>query len=61
MPVEKKITIITAIETKIDRLGNSEGEKDEIVSKIKNPPIIVESRVTRVLVSKCLLNLICHL
>jgi hypothetical protein len=56
--IEKKITIITAIDTKTERLGNSEGEKEDIVSKIRNPPIIVESRVTRVLISKCLLNLI---
>ncbi len=56
--VEKKITIITAIDTKTERLGNSEGEKEDIVSNIRNPPIIVESRITRVLISKCLLNLI---
>ncbi len=54
--VENKITIITAMETKIERLGNSAGENEEIVNKIRNPPIIVAFRVTRVLVSKFLLN-----
>ena len=48
---EKKITIITAMDTKIERLGNSVCEKEEIVNKIRNPPIIVESSVTRVLIS----------
>lgn len=41
--IEKNITIVTAIKTNIDRFGNSEGEKDEIVNKIKKPPIMVES------------------
>ena len=45
--VEKKITIITAMDTNIDRLGNSAGEKEEIVNNIKNPPIIVAFKVTR--------------
>ncbi|MBA3977112.1 MAG: hypothetical protein H0X50_02810, partial [Nitrosopumilus sp.] len=49
--VEKKITIMTAIETNIDRLGNSAGEKEEIVNNIRNPPIIVAFRVTRLLES----------
>jgi hypothetical protein len=40
--IEKIITMTTAMVTKIDRLGNSEGEKEEMVSKIKKPPIIVE-------------------
>lgn len=40
--IEKIITTITAITTKIDLLGNSFSENDEIVSKIKIPPIIVE-------------------
>ena len=53
--LENKITIITAIDTKIERLGNSVGENEEIVNNIRNPPIIVESRVIRVLVSSCLL------
>ena len=48
---EKKITIITAMDTKIERLGNSVCEKEEIVNKIRNPPIIVESSVRRVLIS----------
>lgn len=39
--IEKIITMATAMVTKIDRLGNSEGEKEEMVSKIKNPPMIV--------------------
>ena len=39
--IEKIITMVTAMVTKIDRLGNSEGEKEEMVSKIKKPPIIV--------------------
>jgi hypothetical protein len=38
---EKIITITTAIVTNIERLGNSAGEKDEIVSNIRNPPITV--------------------
>jgi hypothetical protein len=33
--------------TKIDRLGNSEGEKEEMVSKIKKPPIIVALIIKR--------------
>src|SRR6185437_7322786 len=53
--LENKITIITAIDTKIERLGNSLGENEEIVNNIRNPPIIVESRVIRVLISSCLL------
>jgi hypothetical protein len=44
---QKKITIITAMDTNIERLGNSAGEKEEIVNNIKNPPIIVAFRVTR--------------
>jgi hypothetical protein len=48
---EKKITIITAMDTKIERLGNSVCENEEIVNKIRNPPIIVESSVRRVLIS----------
>ena len=40
--IEKIITTITAITTKIDLLGNSFSENDEIVSRIKIPPIIVE-------------------
>lgn len=44
---EKKITIMTAMDTNIDRLGNSAGEKEEIVNNIKKPPIIVAFRVTR--------------
>ena len=39
--IENIITMDTAMATKIDRLGNSEGEKEEMVSKIKKPPIIV--------------------
>jgi hypothetical protein len=50
--IENIITIITAIETKIERLGNSEGENEEIVNKIRNPPIIVALSVIRVLVSR---------
>ncbi len=42
---------MTAIETNIDRLGNSAGEKEEIVNNIRNPPIIVAFRVTRLLES----------
>ncbi len=48
---ENKITIITAMDTKIERLGNSAGENEEIVNKIRNPPIIVAFRVTRIPVS----------
>jgi hypothetical protein len=44
--IEKKITIITAMDTNIDLLGNSAGEKEEIVYNIKNPPIIVAFKVT---------------
>ena len=51
--MENKITIITAIDTKIERLGNSVWEKEEIVNNIRNHPIIVESRVSRVLISIC--------
>ena len=40
--IEKIITTTTAITTKIDLLGNSFSENDEIVSRIKIPPIIVE-------------------
>jgi len=32
---------MTAMVTNIDRLGNSDGEKDEIVNNIKKPPIMV--------------------
>lgn len=39
---EKIITMVTAIVTNIERFGNSAGEKDDIVSNIKSPPIIVE-------------------
>ena len=39
---EKIITMVTAIVTNIERFGNSVGEKDDIVSNIKSPPIIVE-------------------
>ena len=35
------------MDTNIDRLGNSVGEKEEIVNNIKNPPIIVAFKVTR--------------
>src|SRR3954451_3940396 len=49
--VEKKITIITAMDTKIERFGNSVCENEEIVNKIRKPPIIVESSVSRVLIS----------
>jgi hypothetical protein len=54
--IENRITIITAIETKIERLGNSAGENEEIVNKIRNPPIIVALRLTMVLISRFLLN-----
>src|SRR6185436_20672736 len=40
--IEKIITTTTAITTKIDLFGNSFSENDEIVSRIKIPPIIVE-------------------
>jgi hypothetical protein len=40
--IEKIITTTTAITTNIDLLGNSFSENDEIVSRIKIPPIIVE-------------------
>ena len=40
--IEKIITTTTAIRTKMDLLGNSFSENDEIVSRIKIPPIIVE-------------------
>ena len=36
------ITTTTAITAKIDLLGNSFSENDEIVSRIKIPPLIVE-------------------
>ena len=42
--VEKKITIITAMDTNIDRLGNSAGEKEEIVNNIKHPPLLLHLR-----------------
>ncbi|HKU84350.1 MAG TPA: hypothetical protein VJP58_09940 [Candidatus Nitrosocosmicus sp.] len=45
--IEKIITMVTAMVTKIDRLGNSEGEKEEMVSKIKKPPIIVALIIKR--------------
>ena len=48
---EKKITIITAMDTNIDRFGNSVCEKEEIVNRIRNPPIMVESSVRSVLIS----------
>ena len=40
--IEKIFTTTTTI-TKIDLLGNSFSENDEIVSRIKIPPIIVDS------------------
>jgi len=45
--IEKIMTMATAMVTKIDRLGNSEGEKEEMVSKIKKPPIIVALIIKR--------------
>jgi hypothetical protein len=39
------------MDTKIERFGNSVCEKEEIVNKIRKPPIIVESSVSRVLIS----------
>ena len=36
-----------SMDTDIDRLGNSAGEKEEIVDSIRNPQIIVAFRVTR--------------
>jgi hypothetical protein len=44
---ENIITMITAIVTNIERLGNSVGEKDDIVSNIRRPPIIVASIISR--------------
>ncbi|TVP39995.1 hypothetical protein NARC_100057 [Candidatus Nitrosocosmicus arcticus] len=44
---ENIITITTAIVTNNERLGNSAGENDEIVSNIKNPPMIVELIISR--------------
>ena len=38
---ENIITIATAMVTNIERLGNSAGEHEEIVSTIRNPPMIV--------------------
>ena len=49
--IEKIITTMTAITTKIDLLGNSFSENDEIVSRIKIPPIIVEFTIKISLVS----------
>ena len=46
--IENKITIITTIDIKIARLGNSAGEKEEIVTNTRNSLIIVVLRVTRV-------------
>ena len=43
----KKNSIITAMDINIDRIGNSAGEKGEIVIKIKNPPFIVAFKVTK--------------
>lgn len=31
---------MTAMVTNIDRLGNSDGEKDEIVNKLKSPQLL---------------------
>jgi hypothetical protein len=36
-------TIGTVIDTKMDRFGNSDGENEEIVRRIKRPEIIVAS------------------
>ncbi len=44
---EKMITMITAIVTNIERFGNSVGEKDDIVSNISKPPMIVASIIRR--------------
>jgi len=41
------VTIATAMVTNIERLGNSAGENDEIVSNIRNPPMIVASIISR--------------
>ena len=44
---ENIITIATAMVTNIERLGNSAGENDEIVSNIRNPPMMVVSIISK--------------
>ena len=44
---ENIITIATAMVTNIERLGNSAGENEEIVSNIRNPPMMVVSIISK--------------
>lgn len=53
--IEKNMTLITARVTKIERFGNSPGEKEEIVDRISIPLIIVELTIRRSWVSNFIL------
>jgi hypothetical protein len=53
--IEKNMTLRTARVTKIERFGNSPGEKEEIVNRISIPLIIVELTIRRSWVSNFIL------
>jgi hypothetical protein len=50
----KSMTLRTARVTKIERFGNSPGEKDDMVSRISIPLLIVELIIIRSLGSSCI-------
>jgi len=52
--IEKNMTLRTARVTKIERFGNSPGEKDDMVSRISIPLIMVELIIIRSLGSNCI-------
>jgi len=51
---EKNMTLRTASVTKIERFGNSPGENEEMVNRIRIPLIIVELTIMRSLDSNCI-------
>lgn len=53
--IEKNMTLRTARVTKIERFGNSPGEKEEMVNRISIPLIIVELTIMRSLASNFIL------
>ncbi len=54
LDIEKNMTLRTASVTKIERFGNSPGEKEEMVNRISIPLIIVELTIMRSLDSNCM-------
>ena len=51
--VGKKLTVITAIDSKITRLGHSVGEKGKIGNDVINPKIVVECMIITFFASMC--------